>query len=76
MTKKEIIDALAPSIKPEILTAIQEIFDRDEQLMAAARIFHNATTAPKLTPTEQAINIENKIDSLRSNPKYMFDING
>lgn len=94
MNKREIIDALAPSVKPEILEAIRVIFDREEMLSKAASMFNSALAQTRLksqeTPDPEFLRldpiahvsnirsraeIENKMDCMRSNPKYMSEIN-
>ncbi|OWV27326.1 hypothetical protein B7988_00640 [Fibrobacter sp. UWB1] len=72
MTKQEIIDALAPSLKPEILTSIKEIFDNEERLMN--KVFNEvANRSPETKTFSQVMaESENRIDAMRGREKYIW----
>lgn len=76
MTKQEIIDALAPSVKPEIIEAITAIFKNEERLSNAAKVFsevvNRSNEKQETSLAEKAISIEQKIDHMRSREKYIW----
>lgn len=65
MTKQEIIMALSPVVREELLNAIKAVFDREEVLSKAASMFNAALMANDNAPKREDEGLSDLIGSMK-----------
>lgn len=73
MNKEEILARLKPVLSSELYSAIETVFANEAKLTAAAKVFTEVAVAKRDRDfVTDSVNIEKRIDAMRSREKYIW----